>query len=501
MNAADNRPGWGSASVVLLALIALLLYACRDTVTGVLGMWNQFEAGEFAHGYLVLAISLYMVFAKRRQLALETPCSYAPALFALALGSGLWLVARLVEVQLVQAFAVLVMMIAVIWVITGNRIALKFLLPVAFLMFAIPVWSPLSPLLQQLTADVVYSMVRVAGLPAMRQDYLIILPYGSLSIEEACSGLRYLLAALTLGVLYAWLNYEKTGARLLVVAIAALAAILGNVIRVFVVIYLAYKTRMQHPWVSDHLAFGWWLFGGVILVLLLVDVLFSRRAADTTPAPGQAAVAPVVQECQRTSAYRIVVAVFAAVLVVSGPVVANLVELRNGPGLPHTALFPAGIDGWTGPVATTDSWTPQYHGAIVEKQAYYKDGAAVLLYVGRYAQQQQGSELISDINSIAQAPQWQLPDSRVSPKSVAGLTVLERRMLSQQRQERIVWYWYRVAGVATSNRYLAKLLQVYGLLLNKTDASLVAVAVDVDTTERQARQQLRDFIDTNRPFL
>jgi len=322
MTETDNRAAWRYAGVVLTALLLLVLYVCRDTVIGVVSMWNQLQNGEFAHGYLVLAISLYMVFIKRRQLAEEMPCEYAPALLAIAFSSVLWLVAKLVDVQMVQAFAVLLMVMSTIWVITGSRIARQLLLPVAFLVFAIPVWSPLSPALQELTADVVYWLIRMVGIPALRQDYQIILPSGTLSIEEACSGLRYLLAALTLGVLYAWLNYQKTGARILVVIIAAAAAIAGNIIRVFIVIYLAYITEMQHPWVSDHLAFGWWLFGGIIILLLIFDVILSRRTpAETSPGkrPIPAVISPA---CSNSNTSRYSVLVLAAVMVVSGPALA-----------------------------------------------------------------------------------------------------------------------------------------------------------------------------------
>ena len=72
--------------------------------------------------------------------------------------------------------------------------------------------------------------------------------------------------------------------------------------------------------------------------------------------------------------------------------------------------------------------------------------------------------------------------------------VLEQRMISAAGQQRLVWYWYRVAGVPTTNRYMAKLLQVYGLLIGRPEASLIAVATDIEGDMQDARQQLKDFI-------
>ena len=239
MSPTSVNADWRHTGPVLAALLLLVLVLYHTTVQSVLAKWGQFEQGEFAHGYLVLAISIYMVFASRHRLAELNPCGNALALIAIAITGLLWLMAWVVDVQMVQALAVVLMLMSVIWTITGNRVARQLLLPVLFLCFAIPIWSPLSPLLQELTADTVFWLTRAAGVPAMRHEQLIILPTGSLSIEEACSGLRYLLAALTLGVVYAWMNYQDIRARLFVVMIAAITAIISHIIRVFIVVYLA----------------------------------------------------------------------------------------------------------------------------------------------------------------------------------------------------------------------------------------------------------------------
>jgi len=452
------------------------------------------QLGEFAHGYLVLAIRLYLVFIKRKILAAHRPCENSLALIAVASSSLLWLVATVVDVQMVQEIALLLLLMFVIWTVTGSRIARQLLLPVLFLVFAISVWSPLAPLLQELTADVVFWLTRAAGVPAMRQDHLIVLPAGRLRIEEACSGLRYLLAALTLGVLYAYLNFQDTWSRILVVVVAGIAAVVSNIIRVFIVIYLAYRSDMQHPWVSDHLAFGWWLFGGVLLVLMVIDIALSRRRSSRTDTVPAVVVPDAGQRCTHGSLYRAGVLLLAAALVVSGPVIASLFERQAGTAETVRIELPAGAQGWSGPVTTVDSWMPRFHGAVSSKQAYRKQGHTVLLYVGNYTVQRQGSELISDLNSIADPSQWRLQYAHGRPIVNGEQKMLEQHMVSVAGQQRLVWYWYRVAGVPTTNRYMAKLLQVYGLVISRPEASLIAVATDIEGDVQDSRQQLKDFI-------
>ena len=492
---------WRYASLSLAGLLLLVLVYYHETVASVLAKWNQLQHGEYAHGYLVLAISLYLVFMKRKQLAVLQPCGNALALIAVAMSSLLWLVAAVVDVQMVQALALLLLLMSVIWAVTGNRIARQLLLPVFFLGFALPVWSPLSTLLQELTADVVFWLARGAGVSAMRLDNLIVIPSGSLSIEEACSGLRYLLAALTLGVLYGWLNYRGTWARILVVVIAAAAAVVSNIMRVFIVVYLAYTTDMQHPWVSDHLAFGWWLFAGMVVLLIVIDTLLSRHASSLPDVIAPPVPSIAEQACTHGRLQRAAVLMLTAALVLSGPVIASLLEQQTQTGVVLATGLPAGKQGWSGPVATVDDWMPQYQGAVVRKQAYHHNGRTVLLYIGDYPVQSQGSELISDLNSIADESLWRLQYAHGRPVAQGGRRVLEQHMVSTTGQQRLVWYWYGVAGVTTSNRYLAKLLQVYGLVLGRPEAALVAVATDIKGDKQDSRQQLEDFIQSQEPLL
>ena len=250
MNSQGIAAGWRGAGVAVSLLLLVVMVLYRDTVLYLAGVWNQWKIGEYGHGYLVLAISLYLVYRQRRVLAALTPCPSVAALPAIAAAALLWLAATLVDVLSLQSVALLLLSLSVIWAVLGPRITRHLLLPVLFIGFALPVWSPMAVLLQEVTADVVFWLARLGGVPVMREEHVLILPSGQLTIEEACSGLRYLLSALTLGVLYAFLNYSRLRTRVLVVLVAAGAAILANILRVFIVVYLAYVTRMQHPLVS-----------------------------------------------------------------------------------------------------------------------------------------------------------------------------------------------------------------------------------------------------------
>ncbi len=282
MSINQTQRAWRVAglSVVVLLLLTTVLY--WQTLLYLTSLWNEVKIGEYAHGYLVVAISVYLILQNRRTLLSLNPCPDYRALPAVLAASLLWTVAALVDVEMMQSVGLLLLVLAVVWAALGNKVTRALLFPILFIGFAIPIWFPLSPLLQNLTADTVFGIIRMLGVPALRQENVIVLPAGSLSIDEACSGLRYLMAALTLGTLYAYLNYTSFRARLVVVLVSAGAGVLANMLRVFIVVYLGYTTDMQHPLVHDHLMMGWYLFGGLVAVLLFLDARVQRHHQNTS---------------------------------------------------------------------------------------------------------------------------------------------------------------------------------------------------------------------------
>ena len=299
----------------------------------------------------------------------------------------------------------MLLVLAVVWTVLGNRVARVLLFPILFIGFAIPIWFPLSPLLQDLTADAVFGVVRLLGIPAFREENVIALPAGSLSIEEACSGMRYLLAALTLGTLYAYLSYDTLRARLVVVLIAAAAAVLANMVRVFIVVYLGYATDMQHPLIHDHLAWagtcsgGWWSFCCSSTPACSGIARLLSPVAATQHSDGLSAA------CEKRPLQYLAVVVAGAALLSAGPAAVYGVHHQSHPENGRIELaLPSGAGAWTGPVASDDDWMPEYHGAITRKQAYQKGSERVTLFIGYYPVQKQGEEVINDLNRISNEP-------------------------------------------------------------------------------------------------
>jgi exosortase A len=487
MSTEQSPYGWRIAgfSVSILLLLMLLMY--HETVLYLVGLWNQLKIGEYGHGYLILAISGYLILLKRRDLSPLTPCPSYPALLVVLAASLLWMLAVLVPL----------LMLAIVWTVFGNQVTRKLLLPILFISFAIPIWYPLAPLLQDLSADVVFRIIRMLGIPAFRQDNEIVLPAGTLSITEACSGLRYLLPGLALGVLYGYLNYTTFRARFVVVLISASAAVLVNIVRVIIVVYLGYVTDMQHPFVEDHLTLGWYLFGGMVVILLAVDVLLHRHYQPPEPGNAEGRKFTPSANCGKGTMQHMAILVAGAVLLSAGPAVAYWVNHQPFAENTQSELeLPSGAGGWKGPANSDNDWMPEYQGAITRKQAYQKGDKRIDLYIGYYLVQKQGEELINELNRISNQDIWYSRNPKGRLRQASDRVVLEQLLEREGGEQRLVWYWYRVAGRYTVNPYQAKALQVLGLVTGKPQASVVAVAIDPGDDTDHARKVLGEFVST-----
>lgn len=142
--------------------------------------------------------------------------------------------------------------------------------PLGFLLFAVPVGEALIPPLQQVTAWFTVEGLRLTGIPVWWEGLYLSIPAGHFEVAEACSGLRYLMASVALGVLYAYLTYRSPWRRLAFVVLSMVMPIVANGIRAYGIVMIAHLEEMKYATGVDHLIYGWLFFGLVVLLDVLV---------------------------------------------------------------------------------------------------------------------------------------------------------------------------------------------------------------------------------------
>ena len=143
----------------------------------------------------------------------------------------------------------------VLWSFLGTRRLLVLVVPVAFLLFAIPLPDSViefltAPLRTIATVGATF-LLQKGGLAAHREGNIIEMANGSVGVNDACSGIRSVWVLLTFAVfMYAVMRMSKFRALLLLLAVPMLA-IAANLIRVGL---SAWAVACGHPKLAEGMA-------------------------------------------------------------------------------------------------------------------------------------------------------------------------------------------------------------------------------------------------------
>ena len=235
------------AFAVTTAAMVLLFLPSWQSMASI--WWNN---ETYTHGMLVPLVTAWLIWRERAAVAGMTPKPTRLSLPVLIPCGAAWLVAYLAGINSVQHFAVVAMLPCLFVLFFGWRIAWKLAFPLAFLFFAVPFGEFLMPWLMDRTADFTVLALQVSGVPVLRDGRNFVLPSGRWSVVEACSGLRYLLAAIPLAMLYGYLSFRSMRTRALYVGIVVLVALVANWMRAYLIVMLGHLSSMKLAAGVDH---------------------------------------------------------------------------------------------------------------------------------------------------------------------------------------------------------------------------------------------------------
>ncbi len=485
-----QSPPWRSALLLLTALLVGLFALYWQTFVSMVAIWERSET--FTHGFLIFPISLWLVWRRRERLARLAPRPDWRALPVLALLGGIWLTARVADVLVVQQLAFVAMLIAAVWAVLGWRVAWELAFPLGFLFFAVPMGEFLIPPLMNFTADFTVAMIRLVGIPVYREGTFFSIPSGDWSVVEGCSGIRYLIASITLGCLYAYLNYRSLWRRLAFIALATVFPVIANGLRAFMIVMIAHLSDMKLALGVDHYIYGWVFFGLVMLLMFWIGSWWREPEGPSGAAGGREAAGP-----PGSGRAFVAAAMAAGVIAAVWPLRAGQIQAATlARTAPVELQLPPAIGPWRRIAAPLTDWAPHYRYPDAKRTAVYSDGRhRVALYVLYYRTQAQGRELVNSQNVLIpqKHPVWRMPWERNVASSPAG-AVREGVLQSVSGQKLLVWRWNWVSGRFTVNDPLAKLLEARDKLLGQVhDAAGVVMAAEYQDEPAEARTVLRAF--------
>ena len=352
------------------------------------------------------------------------------------------------------------------------------------------------------TADFTVFALRLTGIPVYREGMFFTIPSGSWSVVEACSGLRYLIASLTLGFLYAYLTYRSFMRRAIFVAAALIVPIVANWLRAYMIVMIGHLSSMQYAVGVDHLIYGWVFFGVVMLILFWVGSFWREDLDPQLMVPGSGAN---VQRNPPALAAVMVATIAAAVMVTVWPVTASRLEGASSYS-PPALQTPPPAGGWQLVAGHLTDWTPRFLNPPAQLNlTYAKEAMHAGLYIGYYRHQRRGFELITSQNVIVTSRDSEWRNFGDTPRTLVinneKISSIESRLQGRSKQL-LVWHWYWVDGQHTASPYWAKLLQAKSKLFGRgDDGAVVIVYTELEADRESAASRLQDFANAMLPAI
>jgi len=447
----------------------------NEAWSSLIALWLKMDYA-YSMGLLALALAVYSIYLKRNAIAASAQKPHIIS-YIFLFGSALALtLSSYLNIQIGSQLMLVPILFFGICSIAGLKAASITAIPLLYILFAIPVWDYLNPLLQALTTLVSTFVVELLKMPALIQGNTISLPYGALEIAGGCSGLRYFIVTLILVLYFSQQRPNSTRVVITMFCVAAGFSLIANWVRVVLLIVIAHQTNMESSLVADHEMFGWVIYIFTMLPCLLLLLKIEKRGLAqknnvTAKKKEQTSI-------NRGSSPRYLLLSILAIS--AAPILMGVAQHKQAKSYAETnfetVLAPTS-DGWT--IKTTQEPPFETGFSGMDKESNFQlintfTGAILSVKVLQYGPEKQGAELVNNNNQLA-SEDW-LTDS-TKRKDFYNQSILTNKL----NQKFAVSWYYRIAETRTTHELKAKLSQLASVFENAPVKALVATSIQCPT--------------------
>ena len=274
----DNTPARASApwgwALALGALIGVCYWPTIERTANLLVF-----SDDMAHGFFAPMVAAYIAFLKRDRIFTAASRPAPGGLLVLAVGAVLGVAASIGGSTTLARFALLLSLAGAILVLGGAAGLRELVFPLLLLFYTFPIpsvlYAEITLPLQLLASRLAELTLETLGYSVLREGNVLYLSFKTLSVEEACSGIRSLVSLSFFCLVYAYFMESRRALQALIVAASVPAAILLNSWRVTLTGILA----EHHPELTygrPHEVLGWVLFAAGFGLVFLAHRLARR---------------------------------------------------------------------------------------------------------------------------------------------------------------------------------------------------------------------------------
>ena len=493
--------------VVLALTLAALAALFWDGLEFMVGMWDR---EEYSHAWFIPAVAAYLAALSVPALGRVAAGARWPGVVLAVVALLLLMLGELSSLFIVIQYGLVVAIWAVIWV-AGGSARLRYLwVPMAYLVFMVPLPSmleqQLSGQLQLISSELGVAVIRLFGVSVFLEGNVIDLGIYKLQVAEACSGMRYLFPLMSFGFLCAALFRGPAWQRVLIFVSTVPLTVLMNSFRVGVIGVLVHHFGIEQAEGFLHDFEGWVVFMACVGVLFIEMWVFARLNGQSLmrifalDVPDWRAVWQFVAGARLAPAVATVSGLFLA-----GALAAQFVTRPEPliPERPQLVTFPLKIGDWSGEETPVDQVYLDVLQADDTLMALYaRDGVPipVQLWIAYYDTQTKGRAVHS--------PQACLPGGGWNIMTFGEHTIrdvtpdgdsltVNRALVGQGDSRQLVYYWFPQRGRRLTSEYLVKWYIFWdGLTRRRSDGALVRLVTIVPDQSQieDAERVLEGFV-------
>jgi exosortase B len=283
-----EAPAWLPERFDLVAFVAvvagfLTLYGPTYWVLA----HTTWASDEQGHGPIILVVSAWLLFQKRRELA-ALAAEPTPWLGASILGFGLvlYILGRSQAILLFEAGSQIPVLAGLLLLFKGGRALRMAWFPLFFLLFMVPlpsilvgaVTGPLKSAVSAVASSILYEL----GYPVGRSGVILTVGQYQLLVADACAGLNSMFTLEALGLLYMNLMRYTSVARNVTLAILLVPiAFASNVTRVMILVLVTFHfgDAAGQGFVHD--------FAGMVLFMVALSLMLILDRSLNFAFPGE----------------------------------------------------------------------------------------------------------------------------------------------------------------------------------------------------------------------
>lgn len=198
----NSRRSLTMQALIVLALVTIVYFPILGSMVN---HWRVVP--DYSHGFLIVPLALYFAYEKKYYLSAAPIKGDWWGLALMGLGLATLAVGQLGALLTPLRGSYILTLMGIILLFLGRQAFQILFFPMSFLLLMIPLPQSLVNVaafpLQLIAAQWAVKGLQLLGIPVLLEGNIIHLAHSDLFVAEACSGLRSLMALLTLGVVFA----------------------------------------------------------------------------------------------------------------------------------------------------------------------------------------------------------------------------------------------------------------------------------------------------------